>query len=59
MIHVPLQTIPTRLVEENQQFRFLWLTERQWEALVEGVDEPRRSRALGPESHERRSWHAG
>jgi hypothetical protein len=39
VIHVPLQTIPTRLVEQNQRFRFLWLTERQWEALIEGVDE--------------------
>jgi hypothetical protein len=42
VIHVPLQTIPTRLVEENQQFRFLWLTERQWKALTEGVDELKR-----------------
>jgi len=50
VIYLPLQTIPTRLVEQNQQFRFLWLTERQWKAL-EGADDLKRGRAA-PELHE-------
>jgi hypothetical protein len=41
VIHVPLQTIPTRLVEANQRFRFLWLTDKQWSALVKGSDSSR------------------
>ena len=59
VIHVPLQTIPTRLVEANQQFRFLWLTERQWKALVKGVDELRQARAPGSESDEGGSCPSG
>ncbi len=51
LLHLPLRTIPPRLLERNRRFRFLWLTGRQWQALVEGVGELRRARA-GPESHE-------
>lgn len=51
VLHLPLRTIPPRLLVRNERFRFLWLTERQWEALVEGVEVLKLGRA-GPTAHE-------
>jgi hypothetical protein len=33
--HLPLSTFPQQLLERGQRFRFMSLTERQWDALVE------------------------
>ena len=36
--HLPLSTFPQELRDRGQRFRFLHLTKRQWEALVEGLE---------------------
>jgi hypothetical protein len=41
VLDLSLRTIPRTILERSQRFRFLWLTEKQWDALVARVGKPR------------------
>jgi hypothetical protein len=43
VIHLPLTRIPERMRQQHQSFRFMNLTRRQWEELLERVGELRRA----------------
>jgi hypothetical protein len=41
--YLPLSTFPQQLLDQGQRFRFMSLTERQWDALMDRLGEPERT----------------
>jgi len=41
VVHVPFRRIPAALRQRARYFHFAWVTERQWEAIVQRVAEGR------------------
>lgn len=47
VIHYPLRRIPAPLLERNRQYRFAWVTQRQWEEMSARVAQGRGAWGLG------------